>query len=168
MRYNVLMKHLEPFTDNALEWDGQKYVLTRQYCKETFEITFTNDGVLDRRRRKNARVCYNIIKNRLATSNMELGLWLINNTAEGRKFIKDLMTEQMEADLLNGYNDLGSTSAINVANGQVIDRAEIERNMLGVNAEIILDNTANYFPFNIFVRYPYPWTIRSAIYAFKR
>lgn len=157
------MKRIEPFTDDKLEWDGSQYVLTRAYIKQNFDIAYRDDGILDRRRRKNSIVVYGVIQSRIALQNAKFAKIALNYTEEGRKFILDILTEQMEADLQGGYNDLGSTSAINVANGQVIPRQEIERNLLCVTAELMLDRITNYFPFNIFMQFEYPFGIKQAL-----
>lgn len=166
--YSVTMKNLKPFTDDTLEWDGSKYLLTKSFIKANYEVTYSNDQVLDRRRKKNSTLVYNVLISRLCQSNVEIAKWLLNNTDCGRAFLKDILSEQMEADLANGYNDLGQTSAVNVANGQVMDRRDLEKNLLCVNAELMIDNVTNYFPFNLFMQYQYPWTILGAVYGFKR
>lgn len=159
------MKHLEPKTDEVLEWTGTQYVLTKAFIKQNFDIAYKDDQVLDRRRMKNSRVVYSVITSRLNQANTQMALWLLNNTDCGRTFLRDILSEQMDADLSSGYNDLGMTSAINVANGSVIKREEIERNLLCVNAEMMLQGTTSYFPFNLFVQYEYPWNIRNYVYG---
>lgn len=165
--YYVSMKYLEPKTDEELEWNGEQFVLTRAYCKQHFDIAYRDDGTLDKRRVKNSRVVYNAIRDKLNSNNVQMGLYLINETDSGRKFIKDVLTEQMEADIQNGYNDLGVTSPINMANGQVIDRNAIRINILCPSAEMILDNSSMYFHFNIFTSFYYPWNIRAIIHGLK-
>lgn len=159
------MKYQEPFTDDIMEWDGNQYVLTRQFIKKNYDTAYRDDAVLDRRRKKNSRVVYSVITARLAQVNTKMGLWLLSHTEEGRTFMRDILAEQMEADLDGGYNDLGLTSAINVANGQVIDRDEITKNLLCVNASMMMESATNYFPFNPFVQYQYTWGIQNYIYG---
>lgn len=163
------MNKKEPYTDEALEWDAscQQYVLTKAYIKGHYEVNYRDDGILDARRKKNSRVVYRVIVARLNQSNAPLALWLLNHTEEGRAFMRDILAEQMEADLASGYNDLGSQNPINFANGQAIDRYEIEKNLLCVNADMMIQGVTNYFPFNLFVQYPYPWNVRQAIYGIK-
>lgn len=163
------MNKIEPKTDSVLEWDEEanQYVLTKAYIKGHYEVNYRNDGVLDARRRKNSRVVYRVLTARLNQSNAPLALWLLNHTEEGRAFMKDILCEQMEADLASGYNDLGSQNPINLATGQSIDRFEIEKNLLCVNADMMVQGVTNYFPFNLFVQYPYPWNVRQAIYGIK-
>ena len=148
-----------------MEWDGTHYVLTRQFIKANYDTAYRDDGILDRRRKKNSIVVYSVITSRLAQVNTKMGLWVLNNTEAGRVFMRDILAEQMQADLDGGYNDLGMTSAINVANGQVIDRTEITRNLLCVSAEMMLESATSYFPFNPFVQYQYPWGIQNYIYG---
>ncbi len=165
------MNKIAPFTDTVLEWDesASQYVLTKAYIKGHFTVNYRDDGVLDARRKKNSRVVYRVITARLNQSNAPLAMWLLNNTEEGRAFMRDILSEQMEADLATGYNDLGAQNPINFAGGRntVIDRYEIEKNLLCVNADMMIQGVTNYFPFNLFVQYPYPWNIRQAIYGIK-
>lgn len=167
--YHVPMKYLKPETDEKMEWneEQEQFILTRAYCKQTFDLAYRDDGTLDKRRKKNSRVVYNALRDRFNSDNIAMGFYLINNTEGGRKFILDVLTEQMEADIQNGYNDLGVTSPINVANGQVIDKNAIRMNMLCQSAEMLVDNPKLYFPFNIFMSFPYPWNLRAMIYGIK-
>lgn len=163
------MKKIEPYTDEALEWDEKSnhYILTKAYIKSHYEVNYRDDGVLDARRRKNSNVVYRVLASRLCQANTELALWLLNHTEEGRTFMRDILGEQMEADLASGYNDLGSQNPINFATGQAIDRFELEKNLLCVNADMLVQGITNYFPFNLFVQYAYPWNVRQAIYGIK-
>lgn len=165
--YYVPMKYLEPKTDEEMEWDGYMYILTRAYCKKHFDIAYRDDGALDKRRKKNSRVVYNALRERLNSNNVLMGLFLINETDSGRKFIKDVLTEQMDADIQNGYNDLGITSPINVANGQVMDKNAIRTNILCQSAEMLVDNSSMYFHFNAFMSFYYPWNIKAIIHGLK-
>ena len=74
---------------------------------------------------------------------------VLQNTEEGREFLFDILTTQLEADLETGYNDLSSSPAINLANGQVMDRNELYRNQICVDAEQIFDDSDRYFGFRI-------------------
>lgn len=163
------MKKIEPYTDNALEWDkdNNQYVLTKAYIKANYEVNYRDDRVLDARRKKNSRVVYRVIVARLYQSNVPLAIWLLNHTDEGRQFMLDILKEQMEADLASGYNDLGSQNPINLASGQTIDRFEIEKNLLCVNADMMIQGVTNYFPFNLFVQYEYPWNVRVVLNGIK-
>lgn len=164
------MKHLEHFTDRNLAWDEDNgfYVLTKEYVRRNYDVTYRDDGILDRRLLKNSRIVYQEIKKRLASANMKFGLWLINETAEGRKFVFDILCAQMEADLTSAYNDIGNSSPVNMANGHVMKREELMRNVLCVNAETIIDAPSAYFPFNIFMSWEYPANVRALIYGFFR
>lgn len=161
------MKRIEPSTDENLEWTGTQYVLTKSFIKKNFDVAYKDDGVLDRRRRKNSNVVYAVLMTRVAQVNVPLAKWVLANTEEGKAFMRDILAEQMEADLFYGYNDLGQTSAINVANGQIIPREEITKNLLCPSAEMMLENATNYFPFNLFVQYKYPWNVSAMIHAMK-
>ena len=161
------MKRIEPKTDNDLEWVNEQWVLTKAFIKGHYDIAYKDDQTLDRRRQKNTRVVYSVILSRIAQANVPLAKWILGNTEEGKTFMRDILAEQMEADLLYGYNDLGLTSAVNVANGNVIPREEITKNLLCPNAEMMIESATNYFPFNLFVQYRYPWNIANMILAMK-
>lgn len=161
------MKRIEPKTDNDLEWVNDQWVLTKAFIKRHYDIAYKDDQTLDRRRLKNTRVVYSVILSRVAQVNVPLAKWVLGNTQEGKTFMRDILAEQMEADLLYGYNDLGLTSAVNVANGQTIDRKEIEKNLLCPNSEMMVEGSTNYFPFNLFMQYQYPWNIANLILAMK-
>lgn len=161
------MKRIEPQTDEVLEWNGTQYVLTRAFIKKNYDVAYRDDQTLDRRRIKNSRVVYSVIMARIAQANVELAKWVLSSTEEGKTFMRDILAEQMQADLEGGYNDLGLTSAINVANGSVIKREEITRNLLCVNAEMMIEGATSYFPFNLFMQYAYPWNIRQYILGIK-
>ena len=161
------MKRIEPQTDNNLEWANNQWVLTKAFIKSHYDIAYKDDQTLDRRRLKNSKVVYSVLMSRIAQVNVPLAKWVLSNTEEGKTFMRDILAEQMEADLLYGYNDLGLTSAVNVANGNVIAREEITKNLLCPNAEMMMESATNYFPFNIFVQYQYPWNIANMILAMK-
>jgi hypothetical protein len=63
----------------------------------------------------------------------------------------------MEADNETGYNDLSNAPAVNVANGQVLDRNQLIANQLCVDAEQIVDSSATYFGVPICFATCYPW-----------
>lgn len=159
----MAMRNIEPYTDNDLEWDGRRYVLTIAYIKDNFEVTYKDDGTLDARRKLNSKIVYKELAKRLNSNNVELGMKIINETAEGRRFVKDVLMEQMQADLKSGYNDMGYMSPIDFAKGQAMDKDEISKNILCPNAEDVVDRNTLYFPFNAFTAYAYPWNVRMAI-----
>lgn len=163
------MKCIEPYTDKDMEWDGTRYVLTIAYIKDNFEITYKDDGTLDKRRKLNSKVVYRELKKRLNSNNVEYATKIFNETAEGRRFILDVLSEQMQADLKNGYNDMGHMSAMDFAKGQAMDKKDIEKNLLCASAEDVIDVNTDYFPFNVFTSFAYPWNTRLCIMeSFKR
>ena len=159
----MAMRKIEPHTDNDLEWDGRRYVLTIAYIKDNFEVTYKDDGTLDARRKLNSKIVYKEMARRLNSNNVELAMKIFNETAEGRRFVKDVLSEQMQADLKNGYNDMGYMSPIDFAKGQAMDKKDIEANLLCPSAEGVIDDNPLYFPFNVFTAYAYPWNVRMAI-----
>lgn len=160
--YNVsAMKNLifiEPTTDNVLKWneDTQRYELTLQFVKSELDVNFANDGVTEKRIKKNSRKIYNFIKYRTHSANTPYIDILLNRTEEGRRFLKDVLLEQLEADNETAFNDLSSQPAIDIASGREISRDSLQENQISVDTEQIIDRSAEYFGFNIVLQCPYP------------
>ena len=150
---------IKPYSDETLTYNEttSQYELTMEYVKDNFEVTFKNDEVLKKRIKKNSRNIYRFIINRGHTANSEVIKFLLNKTEEGRRFLIEVLSTQMEADLASGYNDMGDTPAVNLNNGQVIDRAELIRNQVSVNTEELINNSASYFGISIIYQAPYPY-----------
>ena len=148
------MKRLRPtiiHDDDKLVWNttyGQ-YQLAFEFCKSEYEENFADDDILKKRIRKNSKVVYRYIDNMVNQYNRPVVIALLTKTEEGRKFIFDLLETQFESDVESGYNDLTNTSAINLANGQIIPREEIRRNTVSVATEQVWDNSQKYFGINI-------------------
>ena len=149
---------IKPYSDNQLAWNEntQQYELTLEYCKDIFESNYVDDEVYQKRIRKNSRKIYRYIQNHVHSYNLPLVTRLINETEEGRAFMREILTTQMDADIETGFNDLSSTPAINLSNGQVIDRNELYRNQICVDAEQVFDDSHKYFGFRIGYQQPFP------------
>lgn len=142
---------IKPYDDEKLVWnesEGQ-YELTFEYCKSEFECNFRDDDTLKKRIKKNSRKVYRFIEYRVNQYNKPIVVGLLARTNEGRKFIFDILRTQFESDVETGYNDLSGTPAVNLANGQVIDRNELWKNQISVDAEQIFDNSSTYFGINL-------------------
>lgn len=152
------LHRIQPYSDSALEWNAemQQYVLTIEYFKNNFDSVFADDGELVKRLKKNSRLIYRFIRNRTYSRNRPIVDKVLKNTQEGRNFIKEMLTTQIEADAETGFNDLSSTPAINVANGQVLDRHELERNQVSVDTEQVFDDSDAYFGFRIGYQAAFP------------
>ena len=155
------MKVITPYSDDVLAYntDTAQYELTLNYVKGLFGNNFVDDGVLEKRIKKNSRKIYNVIHARINNLNRVAVNFLLSKTQEGRNYIKDILVEQMEADIESGFNDLSSTPAINVSNGQTIDRNLLVQNQISVDAEQILLSSPQYFGFNILYQGQFPNTI---------
>ena len=143
---------INPYPDQTLEYNEntKQYQLKLSFCKEEYESNFNDDATLEKRIKRN------YLKNKTPNVNQPVVEFLLTRTEEGRNFIKDILVEQMYADVEYAYNDLGATPAINVTNGQIIDREEIKRNKLSVDAEEIANQSIAYFGFNIFYQGQFP------------
>mgnify|MGYP003329535214 CR=1 FL=1 len=147
-------KIIKPYNDLELKFNEEtgRYELTIEAINSNFGNSFKDSGVLQKRITKNSRRVYNYLFSRAFSSNNQIVNFFINRTENGRKFIKDMLFAQMEADLETGYNDIGITPTINLSNGQVIDRAVLRTNLVCVDAEEIADNNHTYFGFNLLIQ----------------
>ena len=151
------LKIIKPYSDNDLEWnekDGM-YYLTINYVKNNMDDTALNDGILTKRIKKNSRIIYRYIQGKTNSRNYDLVKYVLNNTENGRKFLLDVLTPQMEADLETGYNDIGLQNPIDFDTGRVIPRAKIMENRLCFETETIIAKSVSYFGFNILYQMPY-------------
>ena len=146
-------------SNQTVEWDEttKQYRLTLAYCKDAFDSNFRDDEVLRRRIKKNSSIIYRWIHNHIHSRNRTVVDFVLNNTVEGRELITNMLTAQMEADIETAYNDLSSTPAVNVSSGQVIDRNELRRNQICVDAEQEFENSADYVGFNLGYQAMYPY-----------
>ena len=149
---------IQPYNDDKMSFNEitKQYQLTREYCKEMFQNTYKNDMVLDQRIEQNSDLIYDFIYSRVNTNNNQIVEALLTNTQEGREFIRKMLTYQMQADTESGYSDIRNVPAINVSNGQVIDREEIKRNQVTVAVEQMLTDSARYFGVNLAYQGTYP------------
>ena len=150
---------VKPQSDAKMEWDSasKRYVLAMGYFKDEFGSNFHDDGVLLKRLKQNSRKVYNFIRYRSYSQNWEVVEFMLNHTQEGKDFLLELLSTQMEADNETGYNDLSNAPAVNVANGQVLDRNQLIANQLCVDAEQIIDSSSTYFGVPICFATCYPW-----------
>lgn len=152
------LHRIKPYPDNDLTWNEKtkQYELTLQYCKDNFDDNFRDDGVLQKRIIKNSRKIYRFIYYHVASFNKRVVDVVLNGTQEGRDFLKEILSVQMEADIETGFNDLSSTPAINLGNGKDIDRNELYRNQICVDAEQVFDTSDRWFGFRIGYQAPFP------------
>ena len=148
---------IKPYTDNKLEWSeiDDMYYLSIEYVKNYMDNTMSDDNALTRRIKKNSRVIYRYIQGKTNSKNYPFVLFVLNHTENGRKFLLDVLTPQMEADLESGYNDIDVQSPIDFETGKVIDRRKIMENRLCYETETIIAKSATYFGFNILYQMPY-------------
>ena len=153
------LQKIEPYSDADMGYDpdAEMYVLTFEWAKANLPNTFKDDDVLKKRLVKNSQKVYRALRYRGFSANWRYALPIANKTEEGRNYIFDLLRAQMEADAESGFNDLTLTPAINVSNGQIIDRELLFANDLSVDAEIIMDSSQGYFGFPLPCRTAYPY-----------
>ena len=157
----------QPYDDETLVYNVEtgRYELTLAEVKTLVDaMPFKNDNIVKRRIKENSRVCYNYLINHSNTANRQVINFMINKTEEGRKFIHELLVAQMESDLEFATNSIGRMPTVNVQSGQVMDRYAIRENQLCLNAENVVDDSVNYFGFNICYMSPYPSGIFLYVY----
>ena len=135
---------------------NNRYILTKEYFKNEFDSNYTDDAVLERRLKENSRLIYSFIRSRVNSYNRRVVDFVLNSTEEGKEFIKELLTLQIQADNETGFNDLVLTPQINVSNGQISDRNEFFKNQVCVAVEQEFDNSDAYFGFRIGYQAPFP------------
>jgi len=155
-----------PYSDQQLVYNStfDEYELKFDFVNADFSHNYRDTEILKQRIKHNSRVVYNYIYTHCHSSNIPFVQTLINKTEEGRKFILSVLITQMRADIESGYNDLGNTPAINVANGQILPREEIKRNLISVETEEkIMNSNQLYFGFNIMVSFAFPISLRYSL-----
>lgn len=147
-----------PYDDDKLVWNKEtnQYELAFEFCKSEYDQNYIDDETLKKRIKKNSRVVYRFIANRVNSFNRILALTMINKSKEGRDFIFNLLRTQMESDVDSGYNDLTNNPAVNLANGQILPREELLRNAVSVATEQEWDNNQLYFGINLGYQAQFP------------
>lgn len=160
------LRFVSPYSDGDMEFDesSERYSLTFEYAKsQPWGNNFRSDDELRARLKANSRLIYSYMRNRGYSANWRFAEKVLNRTEEGRGFLLDVLSAQMEADAESGYNDLAKASPIDLAQGRVLDRNEIRRNQISVLAEDIIDSSASYFGFNILYRSAFPSALAAYI-----
>lgn len=146
------------YNDDALFFDkvNQKYELTLAYTINLVGNVFKDTGEMQRRIKLNSMVVYNYIYNHGNTNNKKYTRYILNNTEQGRLFIKNCLESQMIADAKNGYNDLGSENIVDIASGDAMNRERIRENLVSVNTEeLIVNSKADLCGYNVLNPIPY-------------
>jgi len=160
-----------PYDDEVLVFNNEtgRYELTLEETKKLFDVMPTkNDSILRRRIKDNSRLIYQYLVNHSCTANRQVINFMINRTEQGRKFIHDVLIAQIESDLEFGTNSLGKIPTVNIQSGQVADRYAVRENMVCLNAESVIDDSVNYFGFNICYMQPYPSGIFMFVYGYTK
>ena len=152
--------YLEPKNDEKLEWNANtgRYQLTMAYVKTlTDEIQIKNDSVLQRSIKQTSTRVYQWIIAHSNTANRQVIDFLLNHTEEGRKFLVEVLTAQMESELDWATNDLLVRPVVNVSNGYEGNRDLFMRNGISIECEQLIDDSVHYFGINLTYMQPLPW-----------
>jgi len=150
---------IKPYNDNKLEFNEEigRYQLTLSYVKNLFEgaLPYRNDAIARKRIKQTSLRIYNYIVNHSNTANREVIDVLLNKTEQGRKFLIEVLSSQLEADAEYGYNDLLVRPVINATNGQEGNRDIYIQNAISIETEMLINDSINYFGINICCMIPY-------------
>ena len=152
----------KPQDNEFLEWnkDTDRYQLKLSYVKELRDILpYKSDRVAQTRIKQTSLRVYNYIYNHSNSANRQVLTFLLNKTENGRKFLKEVLTSQIEADMDYGYNDLMVRPAINATTNSVLNRDEVRLNAISLETEEIINDSVGYFGFNLCVLIPFPWSL---------
>ena len=158
---NLNLNIIQPYNDDVLEFneDTMRYQLKLAYVKTLRDVMpYKTDRMAQDRIKKTSLRIYNWIVNNSNSANRPVIYFLLNKTEQGRKFLIEVLSSQMEADMDYGYNDLVVRPALNAATGQLGDRDLLKLNTISVEAEEIIDDSVSYFGFNLVRLVEFPWT----------
>ena len=152
------LNKIEPYSDDKLTWNDKtnQYELAFEFCKEEYPQNFRDDDTLKQRIKKNSKTVYNFMLSRINSYNRYLALSMLSNTEEGRNFVFEMLRTQFDSDVDSGYKDLGMSPAVNLSNGQIIPREELQRNLVSVATEQVWDNNQAYFGINLGYQAQFP------------
>ena len=150
----------KPQDNEFLEWneDTGRYQLKLAYVKTLTDVLpYKNDRVAQQRIKQTSLRVYNYIVNHSNSANRPVIDFLLNKTENGRKFLKEVLTSQMEADMEYGYNDLMVRPVINAQTGQEGNRDNFRLNSISLETEELINDSVGYFGFNLCVLMPFNW-----------
>lgn len=155
---NLIIK--EHYNDKVLEWNEitGRYQLTLPYVKTLFDaMPYKNDSIAKKQIKQTSLRVYSYIVAHSNTVNRPVVDFLLNKTENGRKFLIEVLTSQMEADMSYAYNDLVVRPLINAANGQEGNRDVYKLNAVSVETEMIIRDSNHYFGVNLTYMGEFPW-----------
>lgn len=155
-----------PEGNDFLEWNTEtdRYQLKLSYVKTLRDVMpYKSDRVAQQRIKQTSLRVYNYIFAHSNTANRQVVNFLLKRTENGRKFLKEVLTAQIEADMEYGYNDLMVRPVINAANGQEGDRDTFRLNAISLECEELINDSVGYFGFNICYLPVYPWSLFNLV-----
>jgi hypothetical protein len=137
-------------TTNMMTYDlnNHRYVLKAQYCSEIANLSevYADQSAIDKTLKSISRTIYNWIYSRIPVCNKNYIEYLLAKHEDCIRALYEAMLAQLEADISSGYNDIKNQSAINFSTGMHLDREEIRKNLVCIEAQNILEGCA----FNMF------------------
>ena len=150
----------KPQDNEFLEWnnDTMRYQLKLSYVKSLRDVLpYKSDKVAQQRIKQTSLRVYNYIVNHSNSANRQVLDFLLNKTENGKEFLKEVLTSQIEADMEYGYNDLMVRPALNASTNSMLDRDAIRLNAISLETEEIINDSVGYFGFNLCVLVPFNW-----------
>ena len=148
---------IKDYQGTDLEWNENtgRFQLTVKYVKSLRDaMPYKNDSILKQRIKQTSLHVYNYIFNNSASVNRPVINFLLNKTENGYKFLLEVLTAQIEADMDWAYNDLIVRPVINASNGQTGDREQFRLNAISIECEEIIKDSIGYY---LCVLYPFNW-----------
>lgn len=162
----------KPYNDESLEWneDTNRYQATLNLAKNLFEVCpIKSDRELQRVIKNLASSIYHYIFSRTHTANRHIVEFLLNNTENGRKFLKEVFECQLESELQYTYGDITKVPVINVQTGQEGNRENYSQNAISIATQQIIEDSAAFFGgINLLLQVQYPSTLFIQMYNYTQ
>lgn len=162
------IKIIKPYDDANFVYSRTKhrYVPTKALVTE-LGGQYKNDTIALRRLESISKAIYRYIYEHGNSANRYYVEFLINCTEEGRQMLFEAMQEQLVADIDNGYEDGAKQNLIDFSNGNIIDREQVKKNRLSIDAESVIHS--GLLPVNIlyagaFAVAPYYYQNKTELY----
>ena len=128
---------------------------------------YKNETIATRRLESISKAVYRYIYEHGNSANRYYVEFILNCTREGREMLYNAMYEQLTADVDNGYEDGAKQNLIDFATGNIIDREQVKKNRLAIDAECEIHS--GILPINIlyagaFAVAPYYYQNKDELY----
>lgn len=134
---------------NMMTYDKatHRFTLIPQYCSDIANLSevYADQNSIQKTLNSISRTIYNWIYSRVPVSNKNYIEYLLAKHPDCILAVYEAMKSQLEADVSSGYNDIKNQPAINFQTGMNIDRNDIKRNLVCIEAQNILESCSYNF-----------------------